>query len=517
MSSSLVVQKMREEVQRRGRTDIKIGACAKTQYLKYLDEADVLLIAPQLTFMREELAKLENMYHVRIGYIDPEAYGRLDAKMILDEALEEGKTKTQTEEGRIVQWLKQRIIPIANKVAGNRALTSVTMGFTSILPVTITGACLRLLGNIPYTPYTEWLTSVGLASLLELGVDMTTNILSIYLCFYVAYHYVKLNDEHGHPCGILAVICFLMITGVDDEQIEMVFLGSNGIFTALLVSLLVGYLYVRILRRNRLIRPSSTIPKQVLRSLNAIIPFFYIILIFMVFTALTRIGPYGNLHLMIYESIQKSLTAYLSNNIFSYMLINWIANALWFLGLHGGNITGSVTALIYTPMGLENFALYSAGKEPIHIISNAFSKCFISGGVGSMFSLSIIMAFKAKSQKFKALGRISLPTTFFYINEPLLFGIPIVLNPLFLIPLLFITPILSLLTYFVMHAGIVPIPNGMMLPWTTPPVIYGLLQGSWKIALWEIVSIILSGMMWYPFFKIADQREVEAENKNRHN
>lgn len=82
MSSSLVVQKVREEVQRRGRTDIKIGACAKTQYLKYLDEADVLLIAPQLTFMREELAKLENMYHVRIGYIDPEAYGRLDAKMI---------------------------------------------------------------------------------------------------------------------------------------------------------------------------------------------------------------------------------------------------------------------------------------------------------------------------------------------------------------------------------------------------------------------------------------------------
>lgn len=518
MSSSLIVQKMREEIKSRGLSEVKVGACAVTQYLHYLDEADVILIAPQLQFMEHEFKSTENQHSTKIRFIDSQAYGNLNAAVILDQALgKENKTIQSEKPHAIVQWLKTRVVPVANKITKNRALTSISMAFTSILPVTITGALLMLLLNIPITPYIQWINAVGLADIFALGVDMTTNIISIYLCFYIAYHYVKIHDKHGHPCGMLAIICFLMITGIDNNQIDMEFLGSNGIFAAILVSLLVGRLYIWFLPRNHFSHMSSSVPKQVLRSLNAIAPSFIIIFIFMILTALSRMGPYGNFHRMVYETLQKTLMTYLSNNIFSYILFNFATNCFWFLGLHGGNITSSVTTVIYTPLALENFNLYSAGLEPVNIISSAFTKCFVSGGVGSMFALSIIMAFKAKSQKFKTLGRISLPTTFFYINEPLLFGIPIVLNPLFFFPLLFITPILALLTYFVMHAGLVPIPNGMLLPWTTPPVIYGLLEGSWKLALWEVLMIFLSGVMWYPFFKIADQRELAAENKIRHN
>lgn len=517
MSSSLLVQKMREEVRQRGLTDIRIGACAHTQYRKYIEEADVLLVAPQLNFIKEELETLNQSQHLKIMYIDPLAYGNLDVQMILDQVLYgEEEAHPIDEDTRLVKWLKQKVVPLANRISSNHALMTITQAFTSILPVTITGSILTLISNIPYTPYMDFLTATGLADLLSLGIDMTTNLFSIYLCFYIAYHYIHIHQEHGHPCGILAIICFLMITGIDNGRIDMKYLGANGIFTAILVALVVGYLYLWFLKNHLYMHLPSKIPQQILHSLNAVIPFFAVILIFIGLTSLTWLLPYGNLHRMIYETIQKALMKYISNNIFSYMLVNLICNGLWFLGLHGGNITSSITTLIYTPLSLENFALYSAGQEPIHIISNAFAKCFISGGVGSMFSLSLIMVFRAKSQKFKALGRIAVSTTFFYINEPLLFGIPIVLNPLFLIPLLLITPSLALLTYVVMSWGIIPIPNGMPLPWTTPPIIYGLLQGGWKLAAWEVLANVLAGMFWYPFFKIADQRELAEENKNRH-
>lgn len=93
-----------------------------------------------------------------------------------------------------------------------------------------------------------------------------------------------------------------------------------------------------------------------------------------------------------------------------------------------------------------------------------------------------------------------------------MFGIPVVLNPLFFIPLMLLIPILGILTYSVMSAGIIPIPSGAQIPWTTPPVLYGILQGSWKIAIWEIITILISMGVYYPFFKIADKRAYEEEN-----
>lgn len=518
MSSSLLVQKMREEVKQRGLEDIKIGACAKTQYLKYLDEADVLLIAPQLNFMSNELKQLTLQHNLKVFNIDPSAYGKLDVSTILDSVLNDSMQSSKMDnESLVVHWFKKKVLPLANLISFNRPLTAISAAFSSILPITIAGALLTLLENVPFEPYINFINQSGLVNMYKLGVDMTTNVLSVYLCFYIAYHYVKLYEEPGHPCGILAMICFFMITGINDKRIEMIFLGASGIFTAILVSILVGKLYVLIMKRDLYIKAPTSIPKQVLQALDAVVPYFVIIAIFIMLISLVKMTSYGNFHEMIYASIHSTLMTYMSSNIFSYVMISLICNCLWFLGIHGGNLTGSVTTAIYTSLQLENFSLYTCGQQPIHIISGAFTKCFISGGVGSMFSLSLMMVFMAKSQKFKTLGKIALPTTFFYINETLLFGIPVVLNPLFLIPLLFITPTLGILTYIIMKAGIIPIPIGVTLPWTTPPVIYGILQGSWKIALWEVFSIILAGAMWYPFFKVADTKELEAESKVCHN
>lgn len=128
-----------------------------------------------------------------------------------------------------------------------------------------------------------------------------------------------------------------------------------------------------------------------------------------------------------------------------------------------------------------------------------------------MFSLAILMTFLSKSEQFKTLGKLSLPTTFFFINEPLIFGIPVVLNPLFFIPLIFLMPIMAFMTYGVMSIGLIPIPNGVQIPWTTPPIISGFLIGDWRLVIWQILMILFAMTAYFPFFKVADKRAYEEE------
>ena len=257
--------------------------------------------------------------------------------------------------------------------------------------------------------------------------------------------------------------------------------------------------------------------KSLAFELEKLVPSLFIILIFLSIACLILLTPYPNLHTLIYETIQTSLMSFMGNNLWSFLILQLMTNVLWFFGLHGGNIVSSVTNAIMISLSLENFSLYQSGQMPINIISNDFSKCYIAGGVGSLFSLTILMTFLSKSKRYKTLGKLSLPTTFFFINEPLMFGIPVVLNPTLFIPLVFITPILAVFTYCMMAMHIVPIPIGIQLPWTTPPVFYGFLQGSYKIALLEVVNIILAGLMWYPFFKKMDHHAYLQETKECHN
>ena len=516
MSSSLLVQKMREEVKNRNLEDIKIGACGKDQLHLYLNEADVLLLAPQLSFLSERLHKMSEEYQIKVYNIDMEAYGNLDVSQILNQVLVPETKNKNTREYRRNQTY-QKLVPIVNYISLSKALRAITNAFASIMPVTVIGSIFTLLNNLPFSGLTQLLCQTGLNELFGLCASTTIDIISVYVVFFIAYHLVKSYDLDGHGAGLLALICFFLITGRENDGYVLTYLGSKGLFCAIFIGITVGYMYVWIVKKDISIHLPANVPLQVTHAFEAIIPSFLIISIYLVITGVMKMTVYGNLHHMIYQLLQTNLNNYMSNNIFSFVFFQLITDFLWFFGIHGGITIGAITKPIYTSLALENFTLYQTGQSPVNIISSAFTKCFVSGGVGSMFSLSIIMTFFSKSQRYRTLGKISLPTTFFFINEPLLFGVPIILNPLFFIPLMFITPIQAIATFMVMKIGMIPIPIGAEIPWTTPPVIYGLLQGSWKIAAWEVLMIIASGLMWFPFFNIADRQAYEEENKKCHN
>lgn len=412
---------------------------------------------------------------------------------------------------KLMNVLEEKLVPVASALGQNKYLKAISGGFIAIMSASIVGSLFTLAANLPIKAYTDWLASSGFGNILALPSQATIDLIALYASFFIAYTLAKEFDVDGAGAGLSALVAFFIVTGRTDGAYATTYLGAKGLFCAMFVSLLSARLYVFVVQRGWVIKLPDSVPPNVANSFSALIPTGIVAIVALIIAGLMTLTSYHDLHTAVFTIIQSNLMRFMGDNLFSFIFFQFMTNILWFFGLHGGNIVGSITNPIYTPLALENFALYSAGEAPTHIISGSFSRCFISGGVGSMFSLAIIMCLWSKSKQFKTLGRLALPTTFFFINEPLIFGIPVVLNPLFFIPLLLITPILSALTYFVMKIGLVPIPSGAQIPWTTPPILYGLLQGSWKISLWEAFSIFAAGLMWYPFFRIADKKAYEEE------
>ena len=424
----------------------------------------------------------------------------------------------------LMSFLEVRLTPIAAKFGSNRYLRAISNGFVAIMAATIVGSLFTLICWLPIPGWTDWLFATGLYSILSLPASVTLNIIAVYAAFFIAYSLAKEFGVDGGGAGLAGLICFFLVTGqvtlfaaaeaeaASVTAISLEYLGSKGLFTAMIVALLAARIYVFAVRKNWTIKLPDSVPPNVTNAFTSLIPTGVTVVVFLIVAGLMTLTPYGTFSAAVFTIIQSNLMHFMGNNIVSYLFLEMLASFLWFFGLHGGNIVNSITQPIYIPLALENLAVYQSGSKVMpNIISSAFNSAYCFGGIGSMFGLAILMFLFSRSKQMKTLGRISLPTTLFFINEPLLFGIPVVLNPLFFLPLLLVSPFCGLLTYIVMKIGIVQIPYGLQLPWTTPPLISGFLQGGVSLMIWQLLMILLSMVLWYPFFKISDKKALEEE------
>jgi Phosphotransferase system cellobiose-specific component IIC len=191
-----------------------------------------------------------------------------------------------------------------------------------------------------------------------------------------------------------------------------------------------------------------------------------------------------------------------------------LANMLWMCGIHGANIVYGVAApMLYTLMD-QNLQAFKAGQEIPNIVSQNMFDIFVSvGGSGGTLGLVILMMLKARSAHLKELGKLSFGPALFNINEPIIFGTPIVMNPLMLIPFL-VSPVVAVtLAYFTMKAGLVAKLPGIAAPWTSPAGIGAFIASGGKISA-GVLQLVIVGcqvIIWYPFFKIMDKQKVDEE------
>lgn len=424
----------------------------------------------------------------------------------------------------VLDKMESVLAPVASKIGSNKILKNVSTAFNLMMPIIIIGAMFSLLTMFQVKPYQEFLDSTNLRPLLSLVSRFTTDLMAIYLAFTAAYAYLKNEGLGGDSvlAGLISLMAFFIITPlasveVNGRVVSMLafdYLGSRGLFSALLVGLLVGAIYTYIIKHNWVIKMPDGVPPTVARSFSALIPGFVIAAVFVtingVFSAVAGM-TFGE---WIYSIIATPLAS-LSGSLYTFLFLNFLASLFWFFGIHGGQVAIPLMMMLFMQAGVENQAAYAAGTQMPHIITMGLMSFLMMGGIGHTIGLAVNMFLFSKSERYKTLGKLAILPSVCAINEPIMFGMPLILNPIMAVPFFFVPMINTVLTYLVMNAGLVGLPRIARGAFGTP-----LLLDSWMIVgisgvIWQVVLIALSVLMYYPFFRVQDnlahKEETEAE------
>jgi PTS system cellobiose-specific IIC component len=410
--------------------------------------------------------------------------------------------------------LAEKIMPLANKLGQNRYLTVLRDAFMLSFPLTMFGSIVVVINNLPFF---NDATKGMLSELFGNGQNATMSIMSVFVTFGIGYYLSESYEVEGIFGGAVSFASFLILTPFvmsleNGEELGGVLsldrLGAKGMFIGMIAAFIAAEIYCRITKRGWQIKMPDGVPPAVTKSFAALIPAVMTLTVFLIVNAIMTGVFHANLHDVIYEVIQKPLTG-LGSSLPATLLALFLVQFLWFFGLHGQIIVNSVMDPIWNTLMLDNLEAYKAGDPLPHIISKPFMETFTVGlgGSGMTLAVVILMAFVLKKKQYRDVGRLALAPGIFNVNEPAIFGLPIVLNATILIPWVLAPLVVTTVNYLVMAAGIVPPPTGVSVPWTVPIVASGILAtNSWLGGALQVLDFIIVGFIWYPFLRILDKQ-----------
>lgn len=416
-----------------------------------------------------------------------------------------------------ISKIEKFISPVATWLSNNRIIQSISKGLMMTMPIIMIGAIASIFQNIPIDAYQSFVSSTYFGTLLTTIVNITTNMLAVYVVAAIAYSYATMLDLDAFVCALLALMDFVLVTPfvTTGEGFEAVtnlplsWLGAKGLFTAMIVSIVTTLVYNFTVKKNLIIKLPESVPPFVSKSFAAIIPGFILVIFFGLIAFLFSLTSYGDLHNAIYSVIQVPLSN-IGTSVWAAALIYLLSGVCWFFGIHGIAVV-SVVMPIWIGADVANVSAIAAGQTAPNIITyNWINTVSSPGGSGATIGLIILATFFAKSERYRSMGKIAIVPSLFNINEPVVFGFPMVLNATMAIPFI-LTPVINvLLGYFLTTIGLLPISNGVGAM-GMPILMNAFINGGWRLLLFQIVCMLLSVAIYYPFFKILDNRELEVE------
>jgi PTS system cellobiose-specific IIC component len=409
--------------------------------------------------------------------------------------------------------LAEKLTPLAGKLGSNRYLAVLRDAFMLSFPLTMFGSIVVVLNNLPF--WSDDLKGT-LGGLFGNGQNATMSIMTIFVTFGIGYYLTRSYDEDGVFGGAVSLASYLILTPFNFTTAEgaevsgalsLDRLGAKGMFIGMLAAFIAAEIYVRITKKGIVIKMPEGVPDAVARSFASLIPAISTLTVFLLLNALVSGVFTTNLHDVIYTVIQKPLVG-LGSGLPATLLSLFFVQILWFFGLHGQIIVNSVMDPIWNTLALENLDAFKAGEALPHIITKPFMETFTVGlgGSGMTLMVVILMAFVMKSRQMKDIGRLAIGPGLFNVNEPVIFGLPIVLNASILIPWVLTPLIVTTINYFSMASGLVPAPTGVTVPWTVPLFFSGMMAtNSLMGGLLQLIDVAIVGVMWYPFLKVVDK------------
>lgn len=426
------------------------------------------------------------------------------------------------------EWINEKLLPPILKFVNTKAITALRNGMLYTMPFSIVGSIFLLLANFPVQSIADWVTNSGLGEYFNQAYGASFAIMAFFAVMGIAYSYVKAEGYEGLPAGMIGLVIFLltMESSVTDAEanvtianvIDKTWTGGQGMISAILVGLFVGWGYTWFLKRDIRIKLPEQVPTNVANSFTALIPAAVLttialgIYIFFDKVFQTTVVEW------IYTVIQSPMQG-VTDSLGGAMMLGFLVPFLWFFGVHGSTIVGGIMGPILQANSLANTAILESGKALTlendgHIVTQQFLDQFMTvTGAGMTIGIVLYMVAFARSAQFKQLGRLSLIPAFFNINEPIIFATPIVMNPIMVLPFI-LTPMVSgVITYFALYTGIVPLFTAVQVPWTTPPIISGFLVGGIRTAILQFVVLAIGFFIYYPFIRKVDSLNYKQETE----
>ena len=430
------------------------------------------------------------------------------------------------------QFVQDKIMPPVMKLVNTKAIQAMKDGMIYTIPLIIAGSIFLILGQLPVESMANAVSSVQIGDMTLTDLFLKANgssfsINAIIAVVAIAYMYIK--NEGYEPLGgaFVALASFLMIspasiTTVLDSGEEVVtgnvidkgWTGGKAMIGSIIVGLLVGLAYSAILKRDIRIKMPAGVPEGVSNAFTALIPAILILTGTMIIEGIIHIAAKQTGMELIYTVIGAPLQN-LADSYVAIMIVAFLVHFLWFFGVHGATLISGIMTPMWTANYMENQALYDAGNlslETGHIVTQQFYENMITiTGSGITIGIAIYCLAFAKSAQYKALGGIAIGPAIFNINEPIIFGIPIVMNPIAAIPFILVPMISTTMEYIAIATGLCPMYRGIYVPWTTPPIISGILIGDWRTGVLQALVLVMSVAVYTPFMRILDKQAYENE------
>ncbi len=423
-------------------------------------------------------------------------------------------------------FMEEKILPGATKFGNQRHMTAIKNGMALLIPLTIVGGIAMVIA-IPPVPATisagqnfffdfllAWKAWAGAnATSLLIPYYLSIGIISIYVVFGVAYQLAKSYGLNPLNNAVSSLFVFLAVAAYParDLVFSIAQLGAGSMFAAMLIAIATVEITRLFTKYNIIIKMPDSVPPNVSAPFNILLPVGFNIILFIILNNVCYSVVGGGLTVLIYKMFQPFISV--AESLPSILVINFLMTTFWFFGIHGANMVSVVTSPITTAALALNAEAYATGNPLPSIYAGAVNSVF--GNWITYTAMLVIMLTVCKSAQMKSIAKVASVPTLFNINEPMIFGIPTVLNVFTYVPLIICSIFNFSTAYLLMKAGFLG-RFFVTLPFTVPgPLQAFLATMDWKtIPVW-FALLAVDCLIVYPFLKTYDKQLLEKENENK--
>ena len=420
-----------------------------------------------------------------------------------------------------VNVLEKKVVPVANKLGQQRHMAAIRKGIISTLPLTIVGSFFTILSNMPIPAVAHFLAPYQ--EILDIPFRFTVGILSLYATFGIAYSLAQYYKLDPLTNGIIGVMAFLVATakplhvlkpqGIVEagRYLNIANLSASSLFAAIVTALVSVEIVHYFTKHNITIKMPAGVPPEVANSFAGLFPAAVVLILFWLVRHLLGF----NIATFLSSLLMPLKGVLAGNSLGGGILTILFITIFWTLGIHGTAIMDPIIRPFWEMAIAKNMTEFQAGTN-VHHLSTIFTEQFLQwfvwiGGAGGTLALVILFLF-SKSNYLKELGRLALLPGLFNINEPVMFGAPIVLNPILAIPFIIAPIVTAVIAYFATISGLVPMMMAR-LPFSFPAPIAALMSTnwSWQALVLSLVNFMVDLVIYYPFFKVFEYQQLQRE------